>query len=118
MVVGDTWLDFMSVKQHHDFLYFVVDPAGPSEPVTGSDHVNERPQESFLSLHDCVTMQKISKAEPGCFTMDLELLMLSLQFPELDGIPVLYSVKEVSAGEAGSVTVVSLLTLIRDKKEF
>ena len=50
--------------------------------------------------------------------MDLELLMLSLQFPELDGIPVLYSVKEVSAGEAGSVTVVSLLTLIRDKKEF
>ena len=49
MVVGDTWLDFISVKQHHDFLHFVVDPAGPSEPVTGSVHVNERPQESFLS---------------------------------------------------------------------
>ena len=102
MVLGDTWMDFMRVKQHNDFLHFVADPAGPSEPVTGSVHVNERPQESFLSLDDCVTMRKISKVEPGCFTMDLELLMLSLQFPELDEIPVMYSVKEVSAGEAAA----------------
>ncbi len=30
MVVGDTWLDFMSMKQHHDFLHFVVDrPLAP-----------------------------------------------------------------------------------------
>jgi hypothetical protein len=50
MVLGDTWMDFMRVKQHNDFLHFVADPAGPSEPVTGSVHVNERQQESFLSV--------------------------------------------------------------------
>jgi hypothetical protein len=61
-------------------------------------------------------MRKIVKAdaEPGCFVVDLELMMLSLQFPELDEIPVLCSVtsvvEEVPAGEADSVTVVVLLT--------
>ena len=116
MVVGDTWLDVMRVIQHHDFLYFVVDRVGPSHPVTGIVHVDGIRQESFLWLDECVTMRKIVKAEPGCFVVDLELMMLSLQFPELDGIPILCSVtsaaEEVPAGEAVSVTVLTVVKLM------
>ena len=40
-------------------------------------------------------MRRISKAEPGCFIVDLTMLILSLEFPELDGLPVLQEVKRV-----------------------
>jgi len=40
-------------------------------------------------------MRRISKAEPGCFIVDLKMLILSLEFPELDGLPVLQEVLSV-----------------------
>ncbi len=40
-------------------------------------------------------MRRISKAEPGCYIVDLKMLLLSLEFPELDGVPVLQEVEKV-----------------------
>jgi hypothetical protein len=40
-------------------------------------------------------MRRISNAEPGCFIVDLKMLILSLEFPELDGLPVLQEVLSV-----------------------
>ena len=40
-------------------------------------------------------MRRISKAEPGCCIVDLTMLILSLEFPELDGLPVLQEVERV-----------------------
>ncbi len=40
-------------------------------------------------------MRRISKPEPGCYIVDLTMLILSLEFPELDGLPVLQEVERV-----------------------
>ncbi len=40
-------------------------------------------------------MRRIPKAEPGCFIVDLKMLILSLEFPELDGLPVLQEVLRI-----------------------
>jgi hypothetical protein len=96
-------------KQH--FLYFVVDDAtvGPADPVKGSVHVRGRRQESVASVKDIVVVRRISKVEPGCHIVDLKMLLLSLEFPELDDIPVLRQVEAVD-NDNDSITISFLLS--------
>ena len=113
LVVGDTWSDFR--RQYHDLgqrsIYFVVEDvtAAPEVPVEGSVHVAGRPTKSALSVKDAVTMRRLSEAQLGCLVVNLEMLLLSLLFPELDGIPVLQQVTGL-AKDADSMTVSLLLT--------
>ena len=51
-------------------------------------------------------MRRIAAPEPGCLILDLEMLLLSLEFPELDGLPVVHQVKSMHT----KLSVVSLLT--------
>ena len=51
--------------------------------------------------------RRITTLSPGCFMLDLVMLMLSLQYPELDGVPVLQHVQSITVD---SVKIESLLT--------
>jgi hypothetical protein len=71
---------------------------------------NIKPKEPSRSddiLGNAVAMRRISKAEPGCYIVDLKMLLLSLEFPELDGVPVLQEVVKV-----GSVSVQATASVV------
>jgi hypothetical protein len=112
LVVGDTWMDFSReyCKGKQRFIYFVVKDAtdGPEKPVTGYVHVEGRLREYTLSVNNAVTIRRLLKVQLGCLIVDLEMLLLSLLFPELDGIPVLQQVTELL--DAGTMHVSLLLT--------
>ncbi len=114
LVVGDTWKDFCReyCKGNQRVMYFVVEDTtnGPDNIVNGYVHVEGRLTESVLSLNNAVIMRRLLKVQLGCLVVDLEMLLLSLLFPELDGIPVLQQVTEITDAAAGIIKVSLLLT--------
>ncbi len=93
-------------------MYFVVVDAtdGPDHIVKGYVHVEGRLTESALSVNNAVSMRRLLKVQLGCLVVDLEMLLLSLLFTELDGIPVLQKVTEITDADAGIINVSLLLT--------
>jgi hypothetical protein len=113
LVVGDTWMDFSREyrKGNQRFIHFVVEDvtAGPEHPVECWVHVEGRLEKSTLSVKNTVIMRRLLEVQLGCLIVDLEMLLLSLLFPELDGIPVLQQVTELDT-VAGGMSVSLLLT--------
>ena len=112
LVVGDTWKDFRRNRRAYcngqqRFVYFVVEDAtaGPDHIVKGYVHVEGRLTESALSVNNAVSMRRLLKVQLGCLVVDLEMLLLSLLFTELVGIPVLQKVTEITDADAGIITV-------------
>ena len=112
LVVGDTWMDWVREYQRQPSnprIFFVVDPVVPENDsiVGGSLHVKGELVDYLMSVPDMVVFRKIASQEIGCLILDLEMLLLSLEFPELDGIPVLHQVLSIHDDR---MTVESMLT--------
>ena len=103
-VIGDTWADF---KRHygrnvgHD-IFFVVDATGCDEPVAGTVHLGGVRSEAFLSVDSIANLRKIALIQDNCMRVNMDILLFSLSFPQLDGVPV---VSQVSAVIATSVNI-------------
>lgn len=114
LVVGDTWKDFCReyCGGNQRVMYFVVKDAKDKPDkniVNGYVHVKGFLTDCTLSVNNAVSMRRLLKAQLGCLVVDLEMLLLSLLFPELDGIPVLQQVTKITDADEDIKFTVSLL---------
>jgi hypothetical protein len=105
-VTGDMWADF---KRHciknprNSSIYFVVEDKGGAEPVTGSLHENGLLTTQFLSCDVYPALRRIPAIRDDCMCVDLDCLMLSLQFPQLDDVPVIRHITKVTRNSISAV---------------